>query len=151
MHLPLKEIRALLDRLTPREIRHFRNYQEELLDKLKGVKPDRRESQAQLGGSALDYIKSLEEAHTPYRRIAESEPQALYFNLQNAVLKKAADQNLEADYSEPDQEIWRRIVLADGVELNIRDTRDRDISYKIDRLLAFARSLFTKDQPKGSQ
>jgi DNA-binding transcriptional MerR regulator len=144
LHLPLKEIRTVLDRLTPSEIIRYRDDQEDLLEKIKGVKPESEErGKAVQESSALNYIKGLEEAHTTHRNIADDRPnlyqnnQAVQFSDMSAVGRHQEPQRME-------QEIWRRMVLTEGVELNIRETRDKEIRRKIERLVSFARSLFAK-------
>jgi DNA-binding transcriptional MerR regulator len=42
LHLPLKEIRALLENMTPAEIQHYLDDQEDLLAKLKADQPDEK-------------------------------------------------------------------------------------------------------------
>jgi len=148
MHMPLKEIRKVLDRLTPSEIVHYRDDQEHLLRKIKGAEPTGEEKEeARKDSSALDYIKGLEKAHNIRREITENRPH-LYINNQFSVFNDSFVQNGKKEERETESQIWRRIELDDGVELNIRDTRDKERRYKIDRLLSFARTLF-KNKSKG--
>jgi DNA-binding transcriptional MerR regulator len=148
MHMPLKEIRKVLDRLTPSEIVHYRDDQEDLLRKIKGVSPAGEDSKVvRKETSALDYIKGLEEAHNIQRNITENR-QHIYQDNQFKVFSESFVQAGDEEELEPKPQIWRRIVLDDGVELNIRDTRDKERRYKIDRLLTFARTLF-KNKSKG--
>jgi hypothetical protein len=53
-----------------------------------------------------------------------------------------------APAEEPVQEAqhWRRIVLAPGVELHIREPVTTALHDQIERLLALARSLFKADE-----
>ncbi len=144
MHLPLKEIRTLLDSLTPAEIQHYRDDQEDLLTKLKSAKPaeDTKPSAADTS-SALEYIKGLEEAHGMIREIRNNQ---IYPFLE----EQDADQLSRPSIREarklhqPREERWRRVVLADGIELHTRETRDKETLYKIKRLLSFAHSLFER-------
>lgn len=144
MHLPLDEIKAILDQLTPDEIRHYRDSQEDLLEKLKSTKPGTDEDPKKTKpGSALNYIKSLEEAQSAHETIAESSEQFV-LNNRNAFKIEAPKMQIDRNKAEPKPEIWRRVILADGVELNIRESSDKEVRYKVDRLLSFARSLFKK-------
>ena len=144
MHLPLKEIRTLLDSLTPAEIQHYRDDQEDLLTKLKSTKPaeDTKPSAADRS-SALEYIKGLEEAHGMIREIRNS--QTYYSNEeQDAGQPLFLNNRVTPITPHPQEERWRRVVLADGIELHTRETRDKETLYKIKRLLSFAQSLFER-------
>ena len=148
MHMPLKEIRKVLDRLTPSEIVHYRDDQENLLNKIKGVKPEGEEQEeTEKESNALDYIRGLEEAHNIQRNITENPPH-LYQKKQFSVFNNAIITNEVDEEFEPESHIWRRIELADGIELHIRDTWDKERRYRIERLLSFARTLF-KNKTKG--
>jgi DNA-binding transcriptional MerR regulator len=143
MHLPLKEIRALLESLTPEEIQHYRDDQEDLLIKLKAAKPDQvTPAGTSEGSSALDYIKGLEEAHGMIREIRNDQT---FFNNQVRVENhKDFSVGAPSVTSQPQEERWRRMVITDGIELHTRETRDKETVYKIKRLLSFARSLFER-------
>jgi DNA-binding transcriptional MerR regulator len=146
MHLPLKEIRTVLNRLTPSEIVHYRDDQEDLLEKIKGEKPEPGDKiEQKKDSSALDYIKSLEEAHSTHRDIADNRPY-VYHNNQTRIKKEPRHliSNELVKYTQ--QQIWRRMILDDGVELNFLDTPDKERRYKIERLLSFARALFSDNQ-----
>jgi DNA-binding transcriptional MerR regulator len=143
MHLPLREIRTLLESMTPAEIQHYRDDQEDLLDKLKAAKPDGDQPASDSeDSSALAYIKSLEEAHGMIREIRNNN---LYFSkklMDEDLFQKDNKAGLEKVFPKPQEERWRRVVLVDGIELHTRETRDKDTLYKISRLLSFAQSLF---------
>lgn len=145
MHLPLKEIRGLLDSLTPAEIQHYRDDQEDLLNKIKAVKPDETSPGSDPhSSSALDYIKGLEEAHGMIREFRNNQT---YLPNQVRVetrLEKELSLGVDKAASQPQEERWRRMVLADGIELHTRETRDKETLNKIKRLMSFARSLFER-------
>ena len=145
IHLPLKEIRALLESLTPAEIQHYRDDQEQLLAKLKSARPDEDTPASDTeGSSALEYIKGLEEAHGMIREIRNDQT---YFPRQLWENNRTHDEisiGIERPTSQPQEERWRRVVIADGIELHTRETRDKETVYKIKRLLSFARSLFER-------
>ena len=145
LHLPLKKIRSLLESMTPDEIQHYRDDQEDLLVKLKAAKLDQETSFSDSeSSSALEYIKGLEEAHGMIREIRNDQTyfprrireEKYLFNNESIGLDKATPQ--------PQEERWRRVVLAEGIELHTRETRDKETAYKIKRLLSFARSLFDR-------
>ncbi|MBW6466854.1 MAG: MerR family transcriptional regulator [Brevefilum sp.] len=145
LHLPLKEIRDLLENMTPAEIQHYLDDQEDLLVKLKAAQPDDVSSSWDTeGSSALEYIKGLEEAHGMINEIRSDQtyyPQRL--RLENNRFDRESI-GLDMAAAQPQEERWRRMVLADGIELHTRETRDKETLHKIKRLLSFARSLFTK-------
>jgi DNA-binding transcriptional MerR regulator len=145
LHLPLKEIRALLENMTPAEIQHYLDDQEDLLVKLKTPQPDNVLSSWDTeGSSALEYIKGLEEAHGMIQEIRSDQtyfPQRL--RLENNRFDRESI-GLDMAATQPQEERWRRMILADGIELHTRETRDKETLHKIKRLLSFARSLFTK-------
>ena len=146
MHLPLKDIRALMDVLTPLEIQHYRDDQEDLLARIKAARPEEDSpAQADEDSSALDYIKGLEEAHGMIREIRNNQS---YFANQNSfeVRRRRRDDQSRAEpsFAPPLEERWRRVVLAEGIELHTRETRDKETLYKIKRLLSFAHSMFDR-------
>jgi DNA-binding transcriptional MerR regulator len=145
MHLPLREIRRLFDSLTPAEIQHYRADQEDLLNKIKSVKPDETtpvsDSQS---SSALDYIKGLEQAHGMLREFRNNQTYLPNRVQEEIHLEKVNSLGLDRAASPPQEERWRRVVLADGIELHTRETRDKEMLYKIKRLMSFAQSLFER-------
>lgn len=146
MHLPLKEIRTLLESLTPFEIQHYRDDQEDLLAKLKAAKPEEDQPTSVADSSnALEYIKGLEEAHGVIRELRNNQT---YFSkpLPREIQAQQPEFSLGLDRAEsvPQEERWRRVVLTDGIELHTRETRDKETLNKIKRLVSFARSLFER-------
>lgn len=141
LHLPLKEIRNLLDSLTPKEIKHYRDDQEDLLAKLKAAKPDAQESTSVSESSALDYIKGLDKAQTQFYQLREEQKLSPYFMNNQSIFRKELSTSAE---SSSEEERWRRVILTDGIELHIRETRDKETLYKLERLRSFATSLFEK-------
>ena len=145
MHLPLKEIRVLLESMTPAEIQHYRDDQEQLLTKLKSARPDEdTPSSITLGNSALEYIKGLEEAHGTIREIRNDQTYFPRRVLDEDRLHQEESIGVDRLARQPQEERWRRVVIADGIELQTRETRDKETMYKIKRLLSFARSLFER-------
>lgn len=140
MHLPLKEIRNLFDSMTPEEITHYRDYQEDLLNKLKAAKPDAETDIPGGDNSALDYIKGLEQVHDNLNEV-------MFLTKKINISKNINESNLtnlffrDISYKSTGER-WRRMVIADGIELHTQETRDKETLYKIYRLLSFAQSLF---------
>lgn len=140
MHLPLDEIRLVMENLTLEEIREYRDNQEPLLAKVKSFKPEPEADQSKAHSSALDYIKGLEAAHAVHHEISDdlksySKDNSIIFNNQFSINRIEKRKPIS-------EERWRRIELADGVELLTRETRDKEKLNKIRRLMSFGRSLF---------
>ena len=139
MNMALDEIAELLNRMTHQEVLDYLESQKGSLEKIKSLKPE-TETPPQKS-SALDYIKSLEEAHTTHQEITEDNFE--YFNNQQSFILR----NENAPFPQQQvyrEERWRRTVLADGVELHTRETRDKRTLNKIKRLISYARSLFER-------
>ena len=148
MHLPLKEIRSLLDSLTPKEIQHYRDDQEDLLLKLKAAKPDAQESTSVSESSALDYIKGLEKAQNQFYQLREEQSYFPHFTNNQSNLQTELSTNAVRISEE---ERWRRVSLTDGIELHIRETRDKETLYKLERLRSFAQSLFSGNKNRSER
>ena len=149
IHLPLDEIRTILNQLTPEEIHHYLGFQEELLSKIQAVKPEmKEENHISEGSSALQYIRGLEEAHLAKNNIAE-DPVEYFNNLDNTIYQnKPFISQGKYLQDEPKEERWRRLILVDGIELHTRETIDKEMLKKIYRLRSFARSLFEPDEKR---
>lgn len=144
MHLPLAEIGNVLNQLTPNEISHYRDDQEDLLNKIRGVKPEMEGKEpSNKQSSALEYIKGLEQAHTTRTDITDNWPQ-LNQNSSPINFSQPNEALFNKGKTKQDHQIWRRIILQDGIELNVRDIQDKEVRYKIERLLSFAQSIFEK-------
>jgi hypothetical protein len=129
-----------MENLTLEEIREYRDNQEPLLAKVKSFKPEPEADQPKAQSSALDYIKGLEAAHAVHHEISEdlksySNDDSIIFNNRFSINRIEKGKPLT-------EERWRRIELADGVELLTRETRDKEKLNKIRRLMSFSRSLF---------
>jgi DNA-binding transcriptional MerR regulator len=134
LRLPIKEIRHLLDNMTPDEISQIRKYQEILNPSLtKNKTGDIYESPiSEPGSSALEYIQNLENGRKNIQSITRSPATVppsppIYKNQAQAM---------------GGQEIWKRIVIEEGIELNIRGLRDTDEEIKVRKLIEFTRKLF---------
>jgi DNA-binding transcriptional MerR regulator len=146
MHLPLDEIKTILNQLTPDEIRHYRDVQEDRLDLIKSLKPGSQARQKPARqNSALAYLISLEEGQTVHESIAEK-PSELFRNNSQKFFQKKVIQQEESLPPSQRQEVWRRFVLEEGIELHVRETSNQESRYQIERLLSFSRSLFKNEK-----
>lgn len=142
LRLPLQEIRHLLENMSPEEVSTVRQYQDILkLQLTQPIRLDRSEfSSSQLKSSALEYIRSLEQGRENLK--------ALTSNIDNSVSAPPAaatpvrNQHKFDFQSNAGQENWTRIVLRDGIELNVRTPMGADEKARIARLIEFARNLF---------
>ena len=146
LRLSLDEIKALLDQLTPEEICQYRDHQENLLDRIKQNTPGvKGEGQDRRHSSALDYLVGLEEMQSTYKIASEIHDRKIapkmlsQENHKELILnnKKSIKVNLSGD-------LWRRVVLFDGIELHIRQSGDEQNRYYVGRLIKFARSLMNQ-------
>ena len=142
LHLPLQEIRQLIDNMTSEEMSQLRNYQDEVAMKFGVQKPAMpAKDQPALSSSALDYIHSIRDGRENLRAYALNK---------NAILPArtiipAIDQKaIPAKAQRPaKQETWRRIQLADGIELNVRETNDQQEQQQLEQLIQSVKKLIT--------
>ncbi len=142
LRLPLQEIRHLLENMSPEEVSTVRQYQDILKHQLnQPVRLDRSEfSSSQPKSSALEYIRSLEQDRENLR--------ALTSNIESSTSTPPAAARPESTQqkfnflSDAGQENWTRIVLRDGIELNVRTPMGTDEKARVARLIEFARNLF---------
>jgi len=149
LHLPLQEIRQLLNHLTTDEIAsikqgHATLPQEEGSTRSKRI-PD--PSSSEKYSSALEYIQNLErgrnsilEISAPFASFSPVPEQDLFFQM--------VDPGKFSPESEPLPETWTRIILLEGIELNIKGPRTIQEQEKITKLVQFGRDLFRDPQKK---
>jgi DNA-binding transcriptional MerR regulator len=151
LHLPLKEIRHLLSNMSPEDMRRILDYQDvihfNIQDDFDFFKPD--PSQPTGKTSALEYIRDLEERQSGFRSVAGSPsipaaPQA------NRARSENYQVNESARKYQPNKERWTKVVLSDGIELNIREEIARKFRSEIDELIKKAADLFSGKEKGGS-
>jgi DNA-binding transcriptional MerR regulator len=146
LRLPIKEIRHLLNNMTTEEIKKLRKYQEILNQNLgTNINKVNEEKQiAQPGISAMEYIRNLERSHGEIQSVYEknttrpSAPQQPTSNLKPKPVYK--NQILAMN----EEETWKRYVIDEGIELNVRGIKDVDDELKVRKLIEYARALFGK-------
>jgi DNA-binding transcriptional MerR regulator len=151
LHVPLQEIRHLLNNITPQEITRLRKYQEKLQPTLNEDKSvyAMEPPTYQPSESALGYIRSLENKWSKYQII--SEPR---IDLSRSTPPSPASSAIpdSIHYSQFDnQETWSRIVIEDGIELNIRQPIELEEQEKLVKLVEYARDLFGHQSKKGDK
>jgi DNA-binding transcriptional MerR regulator len=166
LHLPLQEIRHVLDNMTPDEITQLRTYQDVLSSGMQVEEPKMFYSPPQApsvseGSSALEYIQSLEKGREEIRSMSKSRdkkqriPQSPAASLEPARGPFPSILNDRTGEYEPDEfepkEYWTRIILGEGIELNIRQPKEFDERAKLAKLLKYAKKLFGDQSKKGEQ
>lgn len=142
LRLPLQEIKQLLNNMTPEEISQIRKYQDILHLDRKMKYGNIHESFSKPGSSALDYIQNLQRGRENIQSlsISNSSPNDALRrpeeNIQPQLIQKYPSD------TKSNQENWRRIVIIEGVELNIREPSGTNLERKINKLIEFARKLF---------
>ena len=151
LHVPLQEIRHLLNNITPQEITRLRKYQEKLQPTLNEDKSiyAMEPPTYKPGSSALNYIRSLEKKWNNYQVLSEPNID-LSRNSPPAPASSAIpvnEQYLLFDI----QETWSRITIEDGIELNVRQPKEFEEQEKIVKLVEYARDLFEHQSKKGDK
>lgn len=153
LRLPLNEIRHLLENMTLDEVRQVRQFQDILSRKIPGSAAETPGKLSISGStsSALDYIRSLEIEQTSLRSITGS-PSG-YPPAQRGVQSSPAHASSKEKIGDPSSELesWTRLILREGVELNIRAREAARMKKEVDLLIQFARKIFREDSTKGEK
>ena len=146
LRLPIKEIRHLLNNMTAEEIKKIRKYQEILNPNLGMNYKQGNENMhiAQPGASAIDYIRSLEKSHGEIQSVYEKSINRPSTPLQPASVSKPKPVYKNQILGMNEEETWKRYVIDEGIELNVRGIKDVDDELKIRKLIEYARTLFGK-------
>lgn len=130
-HLPLKEIRAQLDALTPDRIHRLAQQQDQDLT-FRSAAHDAPAPPAE-PDTALNYISRILDARSAY--LASEPPRPFLRSPQPPAARSPQP-------SEP-PESWRRIELAPGVELHVREPLDPLIQKKLAQIVEMVKILFS--------
>lgn len=157
LHLPLQEIRELLNNMTSDDVSQMLGYQSVIMNKLMDS-PALDQGQAssiQTGESALEYIYKLEHRMDTVRSL-KSTSNARQMNTspvastEHEMFMQNYDMDTEVESNTKGNELWSRIVIQDGIEINTRQSNDPMIIEKVTKLIDFATHLFG-DQSKKEQ
>jgi DNA-binding transcriptional MerR regulator len=135
-YLPLKEIRQKMEALSGAEVSDLLKKSTDQLVLPLQNQPAFATVQKIAESSALDYIARLLETH-PASQSARSSSQAMAANPAAARLAMPQPEKDEAE-----NETWRRVVLAPGVELHLRQPVGSENEKKIRKILDLANRLF---------
>jgi DNA-binding transcriptional MerR regulator len=149
-YLPLKEIRQVLLGMTDKEI------EAKVGDpaSISGIVQERASLDPRiLGGtqrtmeetSALDYISKVLGEQAPARNRPEPNLPTIRptFILGPEVQKRTVGINNQSMMFQGDVEQWEKFILADGVELFIRQPADKRTLFSVHQLVGLARKLFS--------
>lgn len=152
MHLPLKEIRHLLSNMSAEDMRRILDYQDAIQFNIQDDFGFGKQETAKPGEktSALEYIRDLEQRQSGFRSVAGSPsipaaPQVYRNQLENYQIKESAKTY------QPNKEQWTKVVLGDGIELNIREEIARKFRDEIDELIRIAAGLLSGKNKGGSK
>ena len=120
-HLPLAEIRRRLEALGDADVR-------ELAQSTPELPPS----------SAVDYVRSVLEGKS-------AAPSAMYV-MREMTAPAPVPRSPQPAYP-PERSQWDRVTLAPDVELHIRRPLAREQNRAVERLIDFARKLFSEDTP----
>ena len=152
LRLPLQEIRQLIDNMTPEEMSRLRLYQDEIARKLnlnQYAMNDTREIK-QKPSSALDYIHSIQDGRENLRKYQADKDAMPAANAIRPMMLKQIEPT--APQPPTGQETWRRIQLADGIELNVRESDDQHEQHQLEQLIQSVRKLISGQfKSQGSQ
>ncbi len=145
LHLPLREIRTTLNTTRPEEVRQ--KLEKNMLQEEASPPPA---SQARFpspaGKQALEYITRVKNIREGLSRPDySSEPPVSPAPSRQPPTPAQLPGKREVLKGE---EIWRRMSLAPGVELNMREPVDPESTYRLQKLVEFAQQLF-QHHPKG--
>ena len=149
LRIPLQEIRHLVNNITPQEIARLRKSQEKPYSNLNEDKTSYvlEPTTYKPGENALDYIRSLENKWNNYQTF--SEPR---INASRNYPPAPSSSTIPEDIHYPQfkqQETWTKIIIEDGLELNIRQPKEFEEQEKLVQLVEYARDLFGDQLKKG--
>jgi DNA-binding transcriptional MerR regulator len=151
MRLPLQEIRQILDGMSPEEIQQFcqkEGQPDAAVHPLQAAE-SAHYSIAEEGSSALDYLKNLEQAWGKIPTHADLRSPAPAASQPSATLRPKFLPPSPVP-GQPDQEPWRRYVIIDGVELQVRGQAPADGEDLARILEEFARKIRRNKSQKGA-
>jgi DNA-binding transcriptional MerR regulator len=144
LRLPIQEIRHLLNNMTPDEISQIRQFQDDLnpANYLSFSEDINETIPTSPGSSALDYIHDLERGREnikPFtKHYAEDsiDMNKMSFPPAPETIKKRKTKEVK------DQEMWKRVVIDEGIELNVREPMNSEEEEKVKKLIELAQKLF---------
>jgi DNA-binding transcriptional MerR regulator len=140
-YLPLREINEIMNSLTDDQVRKRLN---ELPASSPKFSLEQKPSQptAKPGAKALDYINQVMDTQTKHRMKGTSDQPQPTITKQREMASQINFNSSEPSPSKEEDEIWQRISLAPGVELNLRRPLDPVTENLVQQVINFARRIF---------
>lgn len=144
LHLPLKEIRHLLSNMTPEGMGQILEYQDLLNSNLlKNKKSVYQVSSTPAGNSsAMEYIHDLERRHKRLRSLGDSPSTPKSLQQKHKGQSESSSLQESTQNYQTAQERWTKIILSNGIELNIKEKQVEENKAKINALIKFTAQLF---------
>ena len=133
LRTPIQEIKHMLENISEEELHQLLKYQDLVASQFSNLQvnqfKERRISEA--GKSALDYIQNI------FPDIAKDASADNRMTPRSPLAQIAEGRGMKRSR----QETWRRIVIADGIEINIREPRNRNEEIKIEKIVKHMQNL----------
>jgi len=144
IHLPLQQIRHLLNNMTMDEINQLLSNQDRLSPFLNNTEGDVEMGSPlpATGSNALEYIRNLEAGWEQIQAVSEPISIQPQFPMQSGSRRSLKTKLMGQSQTTSNLETWKRIVIGEGIELNIKEPQSADEEAKIDKLIAYTRKLF---------
>jgi hypothetical protein len=94
------------------------------------------------GSNALEYIRNLEAGWEQIQAVSEPISIQPQFPMQSGSRRSLKTKLMGQSQTTSNLETWKRIVIGEGIELNIKEPQSADEEAKIDKLIAYTRKLF---------
>lgn len=143
-HRPLGEIRILLNNMTPKEIKALLEGQDMMQDFLSNFKENGESvsSSSLVGLSALEYIRGIEGKLPNIQESTEKKRSPVANETPTALISTGNLENQESPSTIHFPESWQRIIIRDGIELNLRVPISSEDEARIEELITLSRQLF---------
>lgn len=143
-HRPLGEIRILLNNMTPVEIKALLEGQDKMQEYLSDFKGKEEDafSGSTVGQSALDYIRGVEGKGPKIQEIVDPKRYLKDNQSDPASISPGLQENRASSSFAHLPESWQRIIIRDGIELNLRIPISSEDEARIKELITLSRQLF---------
>jgi DNA-binding transcriptional MerR regulator len=146
-YLPLREIREIMNSLTDDQVSMRLTELPPSSPKFSTEQPSHQPA-AKPGAKALDYINQVMDTQTKYRMKGTlNQPQPNFSKPREMASPINFNTPEPSPIAEPspimeEDEIWQRISLVPGVELNLRRPLDADTERQVQQLINLAKRIF---------
>ena len=133
LRTPINEIKQMLENISEEELHQLLKYQNLVALQFTNLQTNQLKERriSEPGKSALDYIQNI------FPDIAKDASADNRMTLRSPLAQIAEGKGVKRSR----QETWRRIVISEGIEINIREPRNRDEEINIEKLVKFLQNL----------